>query len=253
MPEPDLKSLLESRACFGTFLKLPCPEVVHILALSGFDFIICDMEHGQITEAEARRIIREGVSVGLPVVVRLPEPTPGLVNRLLEAGACGVQMPRLRTAEDTMRLHSMMHYPPNGTRSVGTANLASKYGGINLKQYLESENRRVLTIGQFETRTIDDPADPMFQGLDIAFIGPVDLSVDFGLPGQFNQPEVQAHVRNVETMAATHGVIMGGFAGGVDQARKFYESGYRFIAVSGDISLLVNGAKSLMSELKALS
>ena len=245
----NLHLALAERTCYGTFLKLPRPEVVDLLALAGFDFVICDMEHAQISETEARTVIKACAAVGMPVTVRLPEPTQGLVNRLLEAGAVGIQMPRLRTRSDTESLHAMMHYPPEGVRSVGNANAWAGYGSVPVLQYLEESNARSLVIGQFETREIDDPIDPMMQRLDVAFIGPMDLSVDFGLPGQFDHPDVVARIRQVEEAAARTDTYMGAFVGSIEKAGNLAAAGYRYLAVGGDIGILGNGAKNMVASL----
>lgn len=244
-----LREMLTERQCFGTFLKLARPEVVDVLALAGFDFVICDMEHAQMAEQEARSVIRACVAVALPVVVRLPDPSQGLVNRLLEAGATGIQLPRLRTAQDTNQLYSMMHFPPLGTRSVGNANQLAGYGTVPILKYLELANSEVLTVGQFETRDIDQPCDPMFDRLDVAFIGPTDLSVDFGVPGRSDAPVVRTRVAQIEEAAARTGTVMGAFASSVSAAHKCIEAGYRYIAVSGDVTLLSKGARRLIGEL----
>lgn len=249
MGHGDLRQALTERACFGTFLKLPRPEVVDLLALAGFDFVICDMEHAQISEMEARTVIKACAAAGLPVTVRLPEPTQGLVNRLLEAGAVGIQMPRLRTAADTRGLRTMMHFPPEGTRSVGVANAWAGYGTVPVSRYLSESNERALVIGQFETREIDEPVDKMMQGLDVAFIGPMDLSVDFGFPGKFDHPEVIGRIRRIEEAAARTATFMGAFVGSVEQTAKLVAAGYRYLAVSGDVTILGNGAKSLVTAL----
>ena len=249
MGHGDLYLALAEKPCFGTFLKLPRPEVVDLLAIAGFDFVICDMEHAQISEVEARAVIKACAAAGLPVTVRLPEPTQGLVNRLLEAGAVGIQMPRLRSSADTRNLYSMMHFPPEGTRSVGNANPWAGYGSVPIPQYLEESNTRALVIGQFETREIEEPIDEMMQGLDVAFIGPMDLSVDFGVPGQFDQPGVSARIRQVEAAAARTGTHMGAFVGSVEQAGKMAAAGYRYLGVSGDIAMLGNAAKNLIASL----
>lgn len=249
----DLKQKLEKDYCFGTFLKLPRPEVVEILALAGFDFVICDMEHAQMAEPEAREVIRAGVATGLPVVVRLPDPAQGLVNRLLEAGAAGIQIPRLRSSEDIKHLHSVMHFPPVGTRSVGNANLSAEYGAVPLPTYLEKENKRVITIGQFETKAMEEPCEPMFEGLDIAFIGPTDLCVDFGVPGNIDDPRVQSRLAEIEAAAAKTNTILGAFVANAEQAKQHIEKGYRYLAVAGDVGLLTKGAKSLIGELKEAS
>ena len=245
----DLYKALKEKPCFGTFLKLPRPEVVDLLALAGFDFVICDMEHAQVSEAEARDVIKACAAVGLAVTVRLPEPTPGLVNRLLEAGAVGIQMPRLRTIQDTKNLHSWMHYPPEGSRSVGNANAWAGYGAVPVVEYLEESNKRSLVIGQFETRAMDRPVDDMMDGLDVAFIGPMDLSVDFGYPGQFEHPEVLARIQEIEEAAARTGTHMGAFVGTVEKTAQLVAKGYRYLAVGGDISMLAGASKNLVKSL----
>lgn len=246
----NLHQQLTERSCFGTFLKLPRPEVVELLAIAGFDFVICDMEHAQISEAEARTVIKACCAVGLSVTVRLPDPTQGLVNRLLEAGTVGIQMPRLRSSADTQKLRSMMHFPPEGTRSVGRANAWAVYGAIPLEQYIEESNTRALVIGQFETQEIEEPIDQMMDGLDVAFIGPTDLSVDLGAPGQSDHPDIRERIRQIEAAAERTGTAMGAFVASVEKAVQLATAGYRYIAVSGDISMLGKGAKNMMASIR---
>lgn len=249
----ELAKKMQERPCFGTFLKIPRPEVVDLLALAGFDFVICDMEHAQVSEAEAREVIKACAGVGLAVTVRLPEPVQGLVNRLLEAGAVGIQMPRLRSAEDTRQLYDMMHFPPQGSRSVGNANGWAGYGRVPVPQYLEECNDRALVIGQFETRRIDNPIDPMMEGLDVAFIGPMDLSVDFGAPGRFDHPEVVERIGQIEEAARRNGTHMGAFVANAEKSAQLVEKGYRYLAVAGDVSLLLGAAQNLVESLHKAS
>lgn len=250
MIRTDLKQKLAEGPCIGTFLKLPRPEVVDILAFAGFDFVICDMEHSQISEVEAREVILACVAADLPVVVRLPEPTQGLVNRLLEAGAVGIQMPRLQSRHEARALHSFMHFPPVGKRSASTSNILAGYGTIPIRQYIESENARVLTIGQLETKQMEQPIERILEGIDIAFIGPTDLSIDFGAPGNSKDPAVQQRIEEIEVAAASAGIMMGAFAGTIENAQQYIARGYRYLALSGDIALLSKGAKSLVTALR---
>ncbi len=251
MAATDFKNRLKTDVCFGTFLKIPRPEVVEILALCGYDFVICDMEHAQMTEQEARDVIRAGAAVNLPVIVRLPDPSQGLVNRLLEAGASGIQMPRLKTAQDLQHLYRIMHYPPLGVRSFGNANMAAGYGTVPMKTYLERENARVVTVGQFETKEMEQPYEKLFEGLDVAFIGPADLSVDFGAPGQMDHPLIQERIHEIEKVAAKTNTTLGIFVANVEQAKRYIERGYRYLAVAGDVSMLLRSAESLLQELKS--
>ena len=120
-----------------------------------------------------------------------------------------------------------------------------------MPQYLKESNDRALVIGQVETRQIEEPIDRMMDGLDVAFIGPMDLSVDFGAPGMFDHPEVIARIRQVEEAAQRTGTHMGAFVGTVEKAGQSAAAGYRYLAVSGDITVLGNGAKNLVKSLHA--
>ncbi|MGH9043844.1 MAG: aldolase/citrate lyase family protein, partial [Acidimicrobiales bacterium] len=123
-----LRTLLDERAAIGTFLKLPRPEVVAVLALSGFDFAICDLEHSQISETECREVIQAGRAENVPIVVRVRDLDRGLINTVLEAGASGIQLPRTVNAHNSRELFSLMRYPPDGTRSMSQAQPAARYG-----------------------------------------------------------------------------------------------------------------------------
>ncbi len=92
--DPHETTQLDAGPVVGTFLKIPRFEVVDLLALAGFDFVVCDYEHSQMSLLDATDIVRAGVGRGLPVVVRVPGLNRGDINRLLEAGAAGIQLAR---------------------------------------------------------------------------------------------------------------------------------------------------------------
>jgi 2-keto-3-deoxy-L-rhamnonate aldolase RhmA len=240
---------LERGPCFGPFLKLPRPEVVDLLALAGFDFVIVDMEHGQISEPEARTVIAECALAGLPAVVRLADAAPGIVNRLLEAGAVGIQMPKVRTVAEAMGLRAMMQFPPAGIRSIGIANRWARYGRLPLGQVVDEANRRSVAIGMFETREVEQPWDDVLAPLDVVFIGPGDLSIEYGRP--LDDPEVQAHIARAEDAARRTGTMLGRHAAGAEQAAALAARGYRFIGVSADTTLLGDAATALVEGIRA--
>lgn len=232
---------------FGTFLKVPRPEVVEVLAVAGFDFVICDMEHAQITEAEARLVIQAGRSTGVATLVRLPDPEQGVVNRLLEAGAAGIQLPRYANGGDDRRARAMLRFPPQGVRSAGNAHLAAGYGSVPIDdEYISAANDAVVLVGQFETRAIEEPLEAALQGVDVAFVGLVDLSIDYGVPGQFDHPEVVAHVRRIEETAQRCGIAVGGVFNTAEEAGAAVAAGYRFVALSNDTRLLMDSARRLI-------
>lgn len=235
----------------GTFVKLPRPEVVGVLASAGFDFLICDMEHAQITEIEARTVVHACSAAAVPVVVRLPEPSAGTVNRLLEAGASGIQAPRIRHRQDVAALRSMTCFPPKGSRSVGTAHPAADYGRVPVADYVVRANAEVLVVGQLETADTEEPLDELVRALDIVFIGPVDLAVTMGFPGDGGASTVRRRVNEIEAAARAASVPLGIFAPTVNEATELIARGYRYIALAGDISFLAASATAAIEGLKS--
>jgi 4-hydroxy-2-oxoheptanedioate aldolase len=210
----------------GIFLKLPSTEIVDVVRASPLDFAVVDLEHSQLSEGQARALVRHGAAVGLPLLVRLAELDKGLVNRLLEAGAAGIQLSTVRRVEQIAGLRSAVRYAPAGTRSVSLAHPQAGYGAVALAEYLAAQ-RPPLVVAQIETAQTDDPLDElMAAGPDVAFIGTTDLSVDLGL----DAGRVRARVEEIATAAGAAGVALGAFA--LEDERVSYR------LVSSDLALL---------------
>ncbi|RAN76310.1 hypothetical protein B5P43_23595 [Bacillus sp. SRB_336] len=245
-----LRALLSERPVVGTFLKIPRFEVVDLLALSGFDFVVCDYEHAQMSINQACDIVRAGLARALPVVVRVPALDRGDINRLLEAGAAGIQLAR-GSGPAGQELKRLVSYPPRGTRSVSLSQPAANYGlRTSLTEHFERSNGSVLAVGQFETADYADGMDAAMVDLDVAFIGPVDLSVDLGTPGQLDSAPMRKAQKDIEVAAARHGVPMGIFAGSPQAAAAAVENGYRYIVAGSDLTMLAGGAKEFEAVLR---
>lgn len=246
----SLRQLLKARPLLGTFVKLGQREVVEVCARSGFDFAICDLEHSQITEQGTEAVILAGLVVGLPIIVRIPGLDAGLINRVLEAGASGIQLPQLRSSQEVKSLRSAVRYPPEGERSISLAQPSAGYGAEPLRDYLRRANDEILIVGQIESDCPADSLAPMISGLDIAFIGTLDLSVALGAPGQIDHPAVQARIRETEQAVAQAGVSLGIYADTPAAAARAVAAGYRFIAISSDLGILLKGARSLLLQVR---
>src|SRR5579864_8464687 len=143
----QLRKKLNARAAIGTFVKLGRREVIEILALAGLDFAICDLEHSQITEQEAGNLITAGRACDLPVIVRVAHFDPGQMNRLLEAGAAGIQLPQLQTREQVSAFRSACKYPPEGSRSLSRPHLRGTNGQERLTEKISGTNRKFCLWG----------------------------------------------------------------------------------------------------------
>lgn len=247
---PSLSDALDERALVGTFLKLPRREVVEVVALAGFDFAICDLEHGQISERDARDAVLAGLAAAIPIIVRVPSGDAGLINRLLECGAAGVQVPHVASVDAARTVRAAAYYPPAGRRSASLAQPASRYGAVAAQRYVEAANERVVAIGQLETLQYDDSLPDIIAHLDVAFVGTFDLSVEAGCPGSTTDARVRAVIAEIERAAASRSAYLGAYAASTAEARQQLDRGYRLIAVSSDVSMLVAKARADVAELK---
>jgi 4-hydroxy-2-oxoheptanedioate aldolase len=212
----------------GLFVKLPSTEVIDLVAASGLDFAVVDLEHSQLSESDARALVRHASAVGFPALVRIPEVDRGLINRLLEAGAAGIQLSTVRSVGQVKDLRAAASYAPDGNRSISLSHPQAGYGGVALSEYLEQQqSRRPLLVAQIETAETDDPlGDVVAAGADVIFLGLTDLTVDAG----HDAARVRARVEEVAEAARLAGVPLGAF--GLDDPRVSYE------LVSSDLSLL---------------
>lgn len=241
MAIPYLRDALARGPVLGTFLKLPRPEVVDVIARAGFDFAVCDYEHAQMDEREVREVIRAGRTVGLPITVRVPDLERGVINRLLEAGAAGIQLARIGPAA-ARGLNDVLRYPPDGSRSISMSHPVAEYGRVPLPDLLPATNDAVLAIGQFETAEYADGLDATLDLLDVAFIGPVDLRVSLGHPGEPDDPAVTTAIETIRSAAVERGTPAGIFVGTADAARAAVAAGYTYVVVGGDLTLLADAA-----------
>jgi 4-hydroxy-2-oxoheptanedioate aldolase len=213
----------------GLFVKLPSTEVIDIVAASGHDFAVVDLEHSQLSEAQARGLVRHAAAIGLPALVRVAQLDRGVVNRLLEAGAAGVQLSTVRRSSQVRELREAVSYPPRGTRSISLAHPQAAYGGVELADYLAQQHAAPpLVVAQVETAHTDDPLEAILaEAPDVVFLGLTDLTVDLGLDGA----RVRARVEEVAAAAEQAGVPLGAF-GLQDDPRVVYHVG------SSDLALL---------------
>jgi len=220
----SLRERLQGGRVVGTFVKLPALESVDICAAS-LDFCVVDYEHSQLSEADVLRLVRHAGAIGFPAVVRIPEVDRGLVNRLLEAGAAGIQLSSVRRVAEVEELVSAAAYAPDGSRSISLAHPQARYGGVPLGDYLSSAEAPLIVI-QLETReTEDPPADLCRAGADVAFLGLTDLLVDCGL----DEESAAARVDELAAAVAEAGIALGGFGA---------EERFRYSVVSSDVALL---------------
>jgi 2-keto-3-deoxy-L-rhamnonate aldolase RhmA len=236
---------LGEQPIFGTFIKIPRPEVVDVIAMAGLDFAICDMEHAQISEDTARSVLLAAKARGLPLLVRLPMHDCGLINRLLESGATGIQLSGVRSIAQVHALNQSCFYPPRGSRSVGLVQPAANYGADSLEDYIDRVNNEVLLVGQLESLSYESPIVDIARNLHVVFVGPLDLAVEAGLGASPQSVLSHPIVEEIESSAGEAGAILGIHVTSERESQWAIDRGYQYIVIDSDLGLLRRGTSSL--------
>ncbi|HEY2790579.1 MAG TPA: aldolase/citrate lyase family protein [Gaiellales bacterium] len=220
----------------GTFVKLPGPDAAEVVAAAGFDFAIVDREHSQLSDGEARAAVHAIRALDMPALVRVPAVDRGEINRLLEAGAAGIQLSTARSEAQVDALRMALRYPPGGERSISLAHAQAGYGALGLADYLAASDsaHAPLAVVQLETATTHDPLPAILAGADVAFVGTTDLLVDVGLDAAAARDRTEAIV----AAATEAGRPWGGFAADAEAAARMVAEGARYVVVASDLALL---------------
>ena len=242
-------ALREGKPLIGTLLTVDSTEVAEALALSGFDWIFIDLEHGSLSIQDAQRAL-QAIANRCHTLVRVPDGTTENIKRVLDMGCSGIIVPMVNTVAYAQRIAALSKYPPVGERSVGIGR-AQGYG-LRFTEYLEVANEQTTVVVQIEHRDGVANVDQIVAvpGIDAVFVGPYDLSNSMGLVGQVNHPDVRAAIDNVRAACTRTNSPMGIFCATAEQAVKETKAGVTLVAVGADISLMTSSAKLLLDAVR---
>jgi 2-dehydro-3-deoxyglucarate aldolase/4-hydroxy-2-oxoheptanedioate aldolase len=246
-----LQQLAAGGACrFGTWVKMAALEPLELLAHAGFDFVVIDMEHAPHTFETAYRLIVTAQGLGLSALVRLADSQGLDVQRVLDSGADGVLIPRVRSAAEARQAMDGMLFPPLGSRGLGITSRAGRWALEPTPDYVRRGNEDVFRAPQLEDPQAIGEVDAILQtpGINAVFIGQGDLSLVTGKPG--SDPANQQLVAQVLQAARSKGVPCGTAVGDAAAARKCQEQGFSFVMVSNDLTLFGKAAVSLMQSVR---
>ncbi len=236
----------------ATFVKSRDPSVAEVLAAAGYDLIVADLEHSPLSVGDIEGIVRACDAHGVPVVVRLPASALGLCGQLLDCGVTGIQVSDVTSAQDAAAARAAVHYPPVGSRSLSLATRAGRFGAVSAGEHLTASLQSTVLVGQIESAEGVAAVGEILacDAFDALFIGPSDLSVSMGRPGDSRHPDVSGPIEVVIAATASHGTPLGIFCGSAGEARRWAERGLTLLAVSTDLSMLGAAARAALGELR---
>jgi 2-keto-3-deoxy-L-rhamnonate aldolase RhmA len=246
--------LKNGETVFGTMVQeARTPAIAQILSRVGFDFFMIDMEHGSYSLETAADIIRVGRLCDLCPLVRVRSLEYHLIAGALDQGAMGIMLPRVERRDQVETLVETMKYPPQGKRGCSSDAPHSEYDFGPLAEFLELNNQDTLVIAQIERKAAIDQIDAILgvPGVDVALIGPEDLSISLGAPGETRGAVVQDAIGQVIAAARRHDVVPGIHMGSVEALRQWMARGMRMLMYSSDLGFLMEASAQGLSQLRA--
>lgn len=244
------KQRLQSEVLAGTFLNLGSTVAVEIAGQTGYDWLLLDIEHGSGYFGDLRGLLlAAGQSKAAPIV-RLPSIDGDLVKFTMDSGAAGIMFPFVANAEEAARAVNYMKYPKMGSRGMAQVIRATEYGR-HWQSYLAEANAKSLVVVQIETLEAVAQADAMaaVPGVDVLFVGPMDLSVSSGHPGDFTQPGFVESLKKVVSACQRHGKTAG-ILSRPELVRSHIEMGFRFTALGSDGNAVYAGMQNSLKLLR---
>jgi 4-hydroxy-2-oxoheptanedioate aldolase len=225
---------------YGAWLTLPGAYSAEIVAHAGFDWGCIDMQHGNIDYQDAAAMLLALSTTDTMPFIRVPWNDPGIIGKVLDAGAMGVIIPMVNTAEEAREAVAACRYPPLGTRSYGPGR-AALYGAPD---YFENANDRVAVVPMIETKEAVACIDEILavSGIDAIYVGPSDLSISLGMPPRLENDGEWEDARKRIAAACRENGVTAGIHASAGLARKHADAGYLMIMISSDAGNIAAGA-----------
>ncbi len=234
----------------GLWSSLCSNIAAEIIGDAGFDWILLDSEHspneipGLFGQLQA---IGRG---GTTPIIRPAWNDAVLAKRALDIGAQTLLFPYVQNEEEAARAVASTRYPPQGIRGVAVASRASRFG--RTPGYLTKANSEMCVLVQVETRSAMEQLEAIAKvdGVDGVFIGPSDLAASLGHLGNPQAGEVQKAIQDAVKRLKALRKPAGILTGNEEEARRYIDWGYLFVAVGADVGLLSKSADALAKKFK---
>jgi len=246
------KAIRAGQKTIGGWLQLGSPMAAEIMSQAGFDWLLVDCEH---SPADFQTLMVQYQAMSATNVIplcRAPWNDVVAIKRILDVGAYGVMIPWVNDKEEAEMAVKACKYPPEGVRGVATSVRAAGYTRLGM-EYFKRANEEVMVIVQIETATAVANIKEILsiKGIDVAFIGPADLSTALGYAGNREHPEVQQAISAIESAAKGAGVALGTVSSSLEHAKQLWNKGYQFIHLTGDVHLLAKGSSDLVNKFRS--
>ncbi len=254
MSESPLKHMASHRRLkAGHFIfEFDTPGIGYILKHAGCEFTILDTEHSGFGIETVKRVMAYMRAAELPTIVRSPSRDYKDVARTLDAGADGVMLPMVSTADEAKSIIHSMKYVPAGGRGVILRSAVDRYTAGPTMEKLAAQNRRTMLVVQIETAEGVENAHAIgaLEEVDCLWVGHFDLSCSLGIPGEFEHPKFLEAIDAVVEAGRATGTSLGRLVPDADTGIALYKQGFDFIAWSADAWALGDAVAAGLSAIR---
>jgi 4-hydroxy-2-oxoheptanedioate aldolase len=230
------------RTGIGFFCSMSSPLSAEMLAATGIDFVVIDLQHGEASPDDVANMTRAVDVYGVTPLVRVPWCEPSGIMRALDSGAAGVIVPMVNTLEEATLAGRATRYASLGNRS---------YGPMRRVRSVEAANAAVRCLPMIESARGLDQVEAIVgvSTVDGLFVGLGDLAIDLGvaLSDAYTSPQVLDGVRKCVDAARSVGKVVGGIVSDLAQARRLADIGLQFIALGNDKRFVASGAEAAVA------
>ncbi|MDI9584637.1 MAG: aldolase/citrate lyase family protein [Acidobacteriota bacterium] len=255
--QPTLRErIFNGPTLYGPSLASASPAAVEIAALAGCDFVWLEVEHSALDVMQLEHLCRAAELHGILSLARTADPSRPWVLRPLEAGAKIVLVPQVHTVEQAAAVAEWAKFPPLGKRGYNTGSRGLGYGAMapTPNEILENANRETVLLVQIESQEALDSVEEIaaIEGVDGLFYGPGDMSLDKGIPSDWDNEELLAAGEHIIRIARANGKISSSTCPTMTMAARWKQAGANMLIVGGELALLRKAFTDRLAEVRAL-
>lgn len=249
------EKLSAGQKVIGTFFEIGGMPAVECLGIAGLDFLIIDTEHGPFDVESAMEFVRAAELKNIAPFVRVSDISRPAILKMLDIGAQGLIIPCVETVEQVRKIVEFGKYPPVGKRGF-FFNRTAEYGysadAASIENFIRVSNATSMLIPQCETigclENIEEIAG--LDGVDGIFIGPYDLTIAMGIPGQFQNPEFLKAIERVQKACRVAGKPLFIYTVSAEAASAYFAQGFEGVAFNTDLAIYIDGYRNLLRQIK---
>jgi len=251
-----MKKFKNGEKIIGTLTHMKSAVAIEALGYTGADFVMIDMEHSPVSNDEIAKYLSSVTAAGLTSLIRVSEGSKEHILHMLDAGADGVIVPSIYTVDQVKEIIKYAKFMPVGERGY----CMSRDGGWGfapnstegLRTYMDNCNKNTLLFPQCETKECLEHIEEItaLDGVDGILVGPFDLSIDMGIPGEFDNPLMINALKRIQEACRKNGKISVSFGGNTDAAAKALNDGYDAVVFGLDVVLYINMYKNSLKAIR---